>query len=154
MTDPIFHGPPGVRYTEPTEEELRRGAAIVRQVPSVVLVEASPELEALFVMDVAATEYRNEIARELQDVTLPLKALLEEMRSIDFRAGPEEKAEYEEARAEVRAEVSRLIGAGGVMHILKAEKAQAQLDMLAAQGARMALQREVRIELRNARMRR
>lgn len=141
----------GVVYDPPTEEELSRGAVIVRQLPSVALIEASPELELLFYADVMATEYRNEKARELQDVVLPLIALTKAMRAIDFRADAESKAKYDEARAAVRAEKHRIIGSNGVRHVLRAEKEEARADMLEAMRERLALQREVRLALWDAR---
>ena len=150
--DDIFHGPPGVEYEKPTQAELDRGAVIVRQVPSVVLIEESPELLTLFIAEMFATEYRNEKARELQDVTLPWGELIAEMRSIDYRAGPEEKAAYEAARQDVRDERTRLMGRNGVKYILVAEKRAAEKAMQVALRERMELQRAVRIALRQKRM--
>ena len=144
MTDPIYHGPPGVEYTPPEEG---RGFVIVPQIPSEVLIAASSELEALFYTEVLLTELRNEIARELQDATLHLGDLYREMRSIDFRAGKKEKAAYEEARDAVRAERTRLIGRGGVMRALAAEKREAKADMYEARLERLELQNKVRSEL-------
>ena len=144
MTDPIFHGPSGVEYTPPEEG---RGFVIVSQIPSESLIAASPQLEALFYTEVLLTELRNDIARELQDATLHLGDLYREMRSIDFRAGKKEKAAYEEARAAVRAERTRLIGRGGVMRALAAEKREAKADMYEARLERLELQNKVRSEL-------
>ena len=149
MSDPDFHGPPGVEYTSPEEG---RGFVIVSQIPSASLIAASPELETLFYAEVLLTELRNDIARELQDATLPLGDLYREMRAIDFRAGDEQKAAYEEARDAVRAERTRLIGRGGTMRVLAAEKRDAELDRRVAMAERLDLQREVRIALRDARM--
>ena len=149
MTDPIFHGPSGVEYTPPEEG---RGFVIVSQIPSESLIAASPQLEALFYTEVLLTELRNDIARELQDATLHLGDLYREMRAIDFRAGPKEKAAYEEARDAVRAERTRLIGRNGTMRVLTAEKRDAELDRGVAMDERLDLQREVRLGLRAARM--
>ncbi len=149
MTDPDFHGPPGVEYTPP---EKGRGFVIVSQVPSESLIAASPELEALFYTEVLLTELRNEIARELQDVTIPFGELIKKMRSIDFRAGEEQKAAYEEARRAVRDERWRLIGRNGVMRVLAAEKREAELDRRGAAAERLDLQDEVRVALRAERM--
>ena len=144
MTDPIFHGPPGVEYTPP---EPGRGFVIVSQIPSESLIAASPQLEALFYTEVLLTELRNDIARELQDATLHLGDLYREMRAIDFRAGDEQKAAYEEARDAVRAERRRLIGRHGTMRVLAAEKRDAKADMYEARQERLELQDKVRSEL-------
>ena len=146
MTDADFHGPPGVEYTKP---EPGRGFVIVSQIPSESLIAASPELEMLFYTEVLLTELRNDIARELQDATLPLGELIREMRAIDFRA---EKDAYDEARRAVADERTRLIGRGGTMRVLAAEKRDAELDRRSAAAERLDLQHEVRIALRDARM--
>ena len=147
----MTNGEAGVVYDPPTPEEKARGAVTVLQIPSAALIAASPDLEALFYADVLATEYRNEKARELQDVVLPLIALYKTMRAIPYRESDEAKAAYDAARQDVREERTRLIGPDGVRHILRAEKEQARVEMIEAMRERLALQREVRLALWNAR---